>query len=381
MTTTIDDAPTAVLAPIPPFDPAASANSVRAGAPVHDVPRTVRNRTDADVFALVGSGVASLGLNWILYERILAFSGGVGFFVCWYLLFLCFYAGLTAIDGSRALVVDRLASAAIHAGAVIAGLGLATAIIFTYVRGHAPMGYINTYTTDAAGAGPQDPLSRGGFEHAIVGSFIEVGMAVAIILPLGVGAAIYTTEARGRVSRIVKIIIEAMTALPSIVAGLFIYSTYIIALHQPKSGFAATLALSVEGLPIVARASDVVLRVVPGGLREASLALGAPRWRTVWSVLLPAARPGLATALILAVARIIGEGAPVLLVSGASTYFNKNPFKGSMNSLPLYILTAVRSGEPQFVVRGFGAASVLLAIVLTLFSVARRLARQKVGSR
>jgi phosphate transport system permease protein len=200
-------------------------------------------------------------------------------------------------------------------------------------------------------------------------------------MPLGIGAAIYTTEARGRLPRIVKIIVEAMTALPSIVAGLFIYSTWIIAFHQPKSGFAATLALSVEGLPIVARASDVVLRVVPGGLREASLALGAPRWRTVWNVLLPTARPGLATALILAVARIIGEGAPVLLVSGASTYFNTNPFKGSMNSLPLYILTAVRSGEPKFIVRGFGAASVLLALVFILFGIARRLARQRTGSR
>jgi phosphate transport system permease protein len=377
MTTTMD-APTTVLAPIPPSGPVSSTTP-----PAHaaDVPRVVRSRTDSDVFALIGSGVASLGLSWILYERVLAFSGGVGFFVFWYLVFLCFYAGLTAIDGSRALVTDRLASAVVHGGAVLAGLGLITAIAFTYARGYAPMGHPNTYTSDAAGAGPQDPLSRGGFEHAIVGSLIEVGLAVAIILPIGVGAAIYTTEARGRVARVVKIIIEAMTALPSIVAGLFIYSTYIIALHQPKSGFAATLALSVEGLPIVARASDVVLRVVPGGLREASLALGAPRWRTVWSVLLPTARPGLATALILAVARIIGEGAPVLLVSGASTYFNKNPFKGTMNSLPLYILTAVRSGEPKFIERGFGAASVLLALVLILFAIARRLARQRVGSR
>jgi phosphate transport system permease protein len=349
---------------------------------IADVPRSVRSRTDGDVFALVGSGVASLGFTWIMYERVLPFSGGIGFFVFWYVAFLCFYTGLTAIDsGSRALVADRLASAAVHGGALLAGLGLVTAIVFTYSRGYAPLGHLNTYTKDAAGAGPQDPLSRGGFEHAIVGSLIEVGLAIAIILPLGVGAAIYTTEARGRIARMVKIIVEAMTALPSIVAGLFVYSTWIIAFHQPKSGFAATLALSVEGLPIVARASDVVLRVVPGGLREASLALGAPRWRTVWSVLLPTARPGLATALILAVARIIGEGAPVLLVSGASTYFNKNPFKGSMNSLPLYILTAVRSGEPKFVVRGFGAAAVLLAMVLILFAVARRLARQRVGSR
>src|SRR5450631_2272631 len=142
------------IAPPPPHD---STSRVA----IDDYPRDVRHRTTSDILALVGSAIGSLALDWILYERVLPFSGGVGFFVCWYLLFLCFYAGLTAIDGSRALVVDRLASAAIHAGAVIAGLGLATAIIFTYVRGHAPMGYINTYTTDAAGAGPQDPLSRG----------------------------------------------------------------------------------------------------------------------------------------------------------------------------------------------------------------------------
>ena len=362
--------------PAPPAPPAAQLAVV-----VDDFPRDVRQRTTSDILALVGSGVGSLALDWILYERVLPFSGGVGFFLCWFTLFLCFYAGLTSLDGSRALIADRIASAAIHGGAVIAGLGLVTAVVFTYARGGAVMGHLNTYTQDAAGAGPQDPLTRGGFEHAIVGSLIEVGMAIAIIMPLGIGAAIYTTEARGRLPRIVKIIVEAMTALPSIVAGLFIYSTWIIAFHQPKSGFAATLALSVEGLPIVARASDVVLRVVPGGLREASLALGAPRWRTVWNVLLPTARPGLATALILAVARIIGEGAPVLLVSGASTYFNTNPFKGSMNSLPLYILTAVRSGEPKFIVRGFGAASVLLALVLILFAIARRLARQRTGSR
>jgi phosphate transport system permease protein len=378
MTTTMP--PPTVTPTLPPAAPPPTRGTA-ARVEVDDFPRDVRQRTTSDILTLVGSGIGSLSLDWILFERVLPFSGGVGFFVCWYLLFLCFYAGLTALDGSRALIADRLASAAVHGGAAIAGLGLVTAVVFTFSRGYAPMGHINSYTHDAAGAGPQDPLSRGGFEHAIVGSLIEVGMAIAIIMPLGIGAAIYTTEARGRLPRIVKIIVEAMTALPSIVAGLFIYSTWIIAFHQPKSGFAATLALSVEGLPIVARASDVVLRVVPGGLREASLALGAPRWRTVWNVLLPTARPGLATALILAVARIIGEGAPVLLVSGASTYFNKNPFKGSMNSLPLYILTAVRSGEPKFIVRGFGAASVLLALVLILFAVARRLARQKTGSR
>ena len=106
-----------------------------------------------------------------------------------------------------------------------------------------------------------------------------------------------------------------MTALPSIVAGLFVYTVLIVALGFPRSGFAAAMALSVMMLPIIARAADVVLRVVPGGLREASLALGASRWRTVWHVVLPTARPGLATALILGVARGVGETSPVLLTS------------------------------------------------------------------
>src|SRR4029079_18984473 len=118
----------------------------------------------------------------------------------------------------------------------------------------------------------------------------------------------------------IRTVVEAMTALPAIVAGLFIYSFWILLLGQPRSGMAGALAISVMMLPIIARAADVVLRVVPGNLREASLALGASRWRTVWHVVLPSARPGLATAPILAVARGIGETSPVLIASGHATF-------------------------------------------------------------
>ena len=128
-------------------------------------------------------------------------------------------------------------------------------------------------------------------------------------------------------------------------------------------------------LPIIARAADVVLRVVPGGLREASLALGASRWRTVWHVVLPTARPGLATAVILGVARGVGETSPVLLTSGAAAFMVTNPTDGVMNSLPLFIYTTVRSGEPIAIARAFGAATVLLILVLVLFITARLLAR------
>jgi phosphate transport system permease protein len=167
-----------------------------------------------------------------------------------------------------------------------------------------------------------------------------------------------------------------MTALPDILAGLFIYTVWILALGQPRSGLAAGLALGVMMLPIIARTSDVVLRVVPGSLREASLALGASRWKTVWHVVLPTARPGLATALILGIARGIGETAPVMIVSGNSNFMVSDPVHGGvMSSLPLFIFTQARSGLPLAIERAFATATVLLLLVLILFVIARVVAR------
>jgi phosphate transport system permease protein len=196
------------------------------------------------------------------------------------------------------------------------------------------------------------------------------------------------TEVGGRLSRTVRTIVEAMTALPDLLAGLFIYTFLIIGfhfsgrwIHLQRSGLAAGLALAVTMMPIVARSAELALRVVPGGLREAGLALGSPRWRVVRSVVLPTAAPGLATALILAMARGIGETAPVLIVSGASNIFNLNPVQNPMNSLPLFIFTSVKTDQPNATVRAFGAACVLLFIVLILFAVLRYIAsRQQKGA-
>jgi phosphate transport system permease protein len=167
-----------------------------------------------------------------------------------------------------------------------------------------------------------------------------------------------------------------MTALPSIVAGLFIYVTVLVLAGFDRSGLAASLAISVMMLPIIARASEVVLRVVPGGLREASLALGASQWQTVWRVVLPTARPSLATALILGIARGIGETSPVLLTAGYTTYLNFNPTSGPMVSLPLVTYSLARSSEKVDQARAFGAASLLLALVLLLFVIARLVAQR-----
>jgi phosphate transport system permease protein len=342
--------------------------------------RTLRTRPADDLRNLIGSGVASLATVWLLYYRVLPFSGIVGFLICWFTAFVAFYAGSTYFTTPGPAVKDRAATAVVHLGPALVAASLIAAIVYVFYRGWPALHHWNFYTQDEAGVGPLTPLNKGGVLHAVVGTFIEIGIAVAITLPLGVGTAVYMTEVGGRLSRVVRIVVEAMTALPSIVAGLFIYVVWLLALGNEKTGFAGSLAISVMMLPIVARASDVVLRVVPGGLREASLALGSTRWRTVWRVILPTARPGLATALILAVARGVGETSPVLLASSPSTFLNVNPFKDPMNSLPLFIFGHVRSGETYYVARGYGAASVLLVLVLIFFALTRLLARRGSGS-
>jgi len=208
-------------------------------------------------------------------------------------------------------------------------------------------------------------------KHAMVGTLWEIGMALVLTVPLGIACAVYLGEVGGRFARFVRTIAEAMTALPSIVAGLFIYITWIVTFGFEHSALAASLALATTMLPIIIRAADVVLRLVAGNLREASAALGAPTWRTVWHVVLPTARSGLATAVILGTAWGIGETAPVLLTSGYTTYLNTNPLHGPMTSLPLLAYTLVKSGLNPLIERGFAAASFLLILVLGLFVLAR----------
>ena len=345
--------------------------------PVKDVPRRISQWTGDDMMALIGAAAGSLAVVWIVYEGLLPFSGVLGFLVCWFFGFLALYAGVTALSHPRPIVVDRLAGAVVIIGAAVVGLALASTVVYTVGKGWPAIHHLNFFTKDMAGVGPQDPLTRGGILHALVGTLIELGIAAAVALPLGIGTAVFITEVGGRFARIVRTVIEAMTALPDILAGLFIYTTLIVHLGVGRTGFAAACALSIMMTPIIARGADVALRVVPGGLREAGTALGASHWQTVWRVVLPTARPGLATALILGLARAVGETAPVLIASGASTFLNYHPLSNPMNSLPLFAYSAVRSGEPTYIARGFGDASVLLGLVLILFIVTRLIARTR----
>jgi phosphate transport system permease protein len=341
-----------------------------------DVPRMLTQRTLDDRLSLVSAGVAALAIMWVVYDRLLPFSGTLGFLICWYVTFVGLYTALTALKYPRPIVIDRVAQTAITGCALVVGFALATTVIYTFWQGRHALVHFNFYIKDMGGVQPAtDPLNKGGALHAIVGTFLELGVAVAVSLPLGVAAAVYMTEVGGRLAKVVRTVVEAMTALPDLLAGLFVYATLILTLGFELSGFAAAVALSITMLPIIARSSELALRVVPGGLREAGLALGSTRWRTVRRVVLPTAAPGLATALILAFARAVGETAPVLIVSGASGYMNFSLTHNPMNSLPLFVYEGIRSGQPLWIERGFGAASILLAIVLVVFVLIRFIAR------
>jgi phosphate transport system permease protein len=347
-----------------------------------DVPLKLHKVSTDELFSAVGSIVGSFCLVWIIYYNILPLGGGLGFLVCWYFAFLAMYAGVTALSHPRPIVVDRVMAAVFMGVGLMVGFVLITVVVYTVWRAHNVLLHLNFYTKPASAGSLTGPYNKGGISNIILGSLIQLGIAVCISLPLGLGTAIFMTEVGGWFARVVRTVVEAMTAVPDLLAGLFVYVILILGLHWHRNGLAVSIALSVTMTPIVARSAEVALRVVPGGLREAAQALGASQWRTVSRVVVPTARPGLATALILAVARGIGESAPLLIVSGFTTFANYNPVDDqTMNSLPLYIYECIRSGEPREIARGFAAASVLLFIVFFLFVLTRFLARQRVATR
>jgi phosphate transport system permease protein len=347
-----------------------------------DVPRRIGGLRFDDGASVVGAFVSSLALVWLVYVQLLPWSGKTGFVICWWLAFLAIYTGVSAIDNPGPIVRDRLGQAFVTSGALVVMGALLWTLEFVFAHGYKALLHSNFFTDDMGGVVGTAPLTQGGIKHALVGTAIQIGIATVISLPLGVATAVYLTEVGGRLAVVVRTVVEAMTALPDILAGLFVYALLIIGLGWEKTGLAVSIALAVTMIPVVARSSEVTLRVVASGLREASLALGATRWRTVWNVVLPTARSGLATALILGVARITGETAPLLIVSGSSTFFNDDPLHGPMNSLPLFIFAAIKTGQGGASdERAYGAALVLLVFVLTLFVTARFLARDKTGRR
>ena len=229
-------------------------------------------------------------------------------------------------------------------------------------------------------ATPTDPLSNGGLLHAITGTLALVTLALIMSVPIGILTALYLTEIKGRFTSPIRFLVQAMSGVPSIVAGLFILSILVIPVTQELTGLMGSMALSILMIPTIARTAEEMLLLIPNELREAGVALGATQWRTVSGVVVPAARSGLVTAVILGVARIIGETAPILLVSGGADALNFNPASGPMGSLPFYIWKAfLTGGTEEAYARAWGGMLILLILIVLLFSLARYFSGRKVG--
>ena len=338
---------------------------------------TLRTWTPVDVAVICGAGVSAMSFTWLLF-RLTPFQGAFGFLAISFAVFaFVYWMVIRDIEGPVA-AIDKLFTVLVGAGALVVLMPLVTILVFVTLKGFRAL-RLGFFFHDLAKVGPLDPATAGGGLHAIVGTLEQVGIAVAISVPLAMMVAVFLNEVGGRLVRPVRFIINAMSGVPSIVAGLFIFAVWIVQLGNKFSGLAGALALSVLMLPTVTRTSEEMLRIVPDGLREASLALGAPEWRTVSGVVLPTARTGLLTAVILGVARAVGETAPLIMTAFGASILNLNPFKEAQASLPLTIYSLIRSPQQAQVDRAWTGAFVLICLVLALFTLARVLGGRAVG--
>jgi len=222
------------------------------------------------------------------------------------------------------------------------------------------------WTRSLAGVLPDQ--FAGGVYHAIYGTIVQAGIAAVIAVPIGIMAAIYLVEyGTGTFAKITTFMVDILAGVPSIVAALFIFALWITTLGFPQSAFAVSLALVLLMLPVVVRNTEEMLKLVPDELREASYALGIPKWKTIVRVVVPTALPGMISGVLLALARVMGETAPVLVLVGYARSINFDAFDGNMASLPLLIYTELINPEAAGRSRVWGAALTLILLVAVLY--------------
>lgn len=269
---------------------------------------------------------------------------------------------------------DRVATVAVYAAFALAIIPLVSLIFTVVSRGAARFDatFFTNSMRNVVGEG-------GGALHALVGTLEITGIAALISVPLGLMTAIYLVEyGRGRLAKTVMFFVDVMTGIPSIVAGLFAYTLFLL-LFGPgsQSGVAGAVALSVLMIPVVVRSVEEMLRLVPNELREASLALGVPRWRTITKVVLPTSIGGITTGVMLAIARVIGETAPLLVTVGLTQSMNYSPTSGPMMTLPVFVYNSYMSqgvDAQAYVDRAWSGALLLILIVMALNLIARLIA-------
>ncbi len=344
--------------------------------------RRPRSYTVDDIWSLGGSIISAFCLNWLIFTRIVSGVDGFGFVLCTYVTFLVMFGVVARERLGWVVAKDRLMTVIVMSGAAVVLVPLVFLVGYILVEGLKAL-RLSFFFKDQTGITPILPATAGGGSHAIVGTIVQVGLALLWSLPLGIAAAVFLNETRSRFRRPVRIFVDAMSGLPSIVAGLFIFATLILPYAGSNNplfgynGFMASLALALVMLPTITRTIEVVLRLVPDGLREASLSMGASRARTVWSVVFPTARTGMTTAVVLGIARAVGETAPLLFTAFGYDLMNANPFAGAQESLPLFVYRNIRKPDASAIARGFAGALVLMLIVLALFALARFIGRDR----
>ena len=305
-------------------------------------------------------------------------SGKLGFAAAYFFFasLLIFVQQLRLRD--LAAAKDSLLSSFAFLAMTITLIPIVSIVSTVFLKGYKGI-HFGMFTNDMTQASVNDPVTSGGLLHALVGTIIMVGVALIVSFPIGLLTALYLTEIRGNLARPIKFLVQAMSGVPSIVAGLFILSILVIPVTQELNGLMGSLALSILMIPTIARTAEEMLLLIPNELREAGVALGATQWRTVSGVVVPAAKSGLVTAVILGIARIIGETAPILLVSGGADALNFNPASGPMGSLPFYIWKAfLTGGTEEAYARAWGGMLILLILIMVLFGLARNLSGRKV---
>lgn len=288
-------------------------------------------------------------------------------------------AGLTAWFNRGARSVGDSAIIVLAIGATVFSLTILISIIVSLViRGIGALSAHFLYQNSVY-INPSTPLEYGGIGHAMVGTLIILTIASIIAVPIGIATAVYITDVRGRAVPYVRFFVQSMSGVPSVVAGLFILTIAVSTGAFNQSAFAGGLAYAILMLPTVARTAEEVLKLVPEDLRTGALALGSTRARVVLQVVIPAARTGIITAILLGIARVIGETAPLLLAAGNNDGTVLNPFDQAVSSIPVYIFNNVALPYPDAVTRAWGSALALMILVAVLFTLARILGRGRVG--
>lgn len=290
--------------------------------------------------------------------------------LAWLITVVALAVSSRIVEGGRKST-DRTATALVYSAFGLALLPL-VGLLFTVISKGAPAidAQFLTYSMrSVVGEG-------GGIYHALMGTLIITGLAAAMSIPIGLFTAIYLVEyGTGRLAKSITFLVDVMTGIPSIVAGLFAYALLVLFFGEGvRMGFGGSLALSLLMIPIVVRSCEEMLKLVPNELREASYALGVPKWRTIVRVVVPTALAGIVTGVTIAIARVIGETAPLLIIAGVTDSVNLNPFSGRMMTLPVFIYSQFRNPgvPPEFAYeRAWGAALVLVVLILLLNLLAR----------